>query len=183
MGDGAVLTVDVRPTPRDYEGFQAELMRDLDAMRFRGWAIWFLFITNTALVAAGVQFCVTGMRMPPWLAVLACLCLASFVTDAIRLALLPLLCRTMLDRKGLFLSGYEARIETDALLLRGSWGETRYRWPAILRSRETIDHILVYVDRTMAILIPKHSFASRRDAESFAGELRVRMRAAAALEK
>jgi hypothetical protein len=174
MSDELVMTVQVRPTGGDYDVLQSELMQDMKSNPWRRVLVWVMFVMHASLVAAGAQAVVALVHTPVWLAVLVCFYPVSLVYSAIERACAPLMHRAVLDPRGIFLLGFEARIESEALRLRGTWGEAQYRWPAILRIRETISHILVYVDRVSAVFIPKSGFSSREEAEAFADALRAK---------
>jgi hypothetical protein len=173
MNDDTTLAVQVRPTRDDYGDLQNALVRDWNATSPRRVLTWAFFALNACLVAAGTQIFVTLLHISAWLAVLLCFYPANLVYSAIKRACEPVTHRVTLDPKGIFLTGFEARIEHDALQLTGEWGHARYLWPHILRVQETFDHIFVYVDRASAVFIPKRGFSSRREAEKFADTLRA----------
>jgi hypothetical protein len=173
MNDVATLAVLVKPTHGDYGDLQKELVRDQDATSPRRVLTSLFFALNAGLVAAGTEIFVVLLHMPAWLATLLCFYPANLVYSAVRRACEPLTHRVTLDPKGIFLTGFEARIEPEALQLTGQWGDARYLWPSIMRVRETFDHIFVYVDRASAVFIPKRGFSSRNEAEKFADALRT----------
>jgi hypothetical protein len=172
MSDAVVNTVLVKPVWEDFSALQQEVVRGPRATFRYKFVTWLSIAVFAGVLAAAVEFFVVSRHMPAWLAVLLWYLPAALVFSAVGQALQPLLLPAYLDPKGTFLSGFEAHAERDGLRLKGDWGETYYRWKAVLGVKETQTHLFVYLDRLTAVLIPKRGFASRADAKGFADFIR-----------
>ena len=167
MGSVQTVTATIKPEVDDFDVLRSIVWDHIRA----GWGYralnWSLFALYGVIMAAALEFAVAVGHIAPWAAVLACVYPVALAHSAAVKACEPLFLKTLVDPNGMFLAGYVLEAGSEGFHMRGSWGEAFYRWTAVLRVRATPRHIILFVDRASAVLIPKRSFVTSDEANRF----------------
>lgn len=93
-----------------------------------------------------------------WISMLILGCLINFLLMAIR--------PNLSGMEGI-LCEHTVTIDQDGLTETTPVNESRHRWSGVYRVDSTPDHIFIYIQQNMAHVIPRRSFTSVEEADSF----------------
>ncbi|MGH1392815.1 MAG: YcxB family protein [Trichormus sp.] len=58
-------------------------------------------------------------------------------------------------------------VDQDSIIWRNAYGETRYPWEVLLKYREALDMILIYIAINQVLILPHNFFQSEEDWQQF----------------
>ncbi|MDB6123403.1 MAG: hypothetical protein JWQ71_2396 [Pedosphaera sp.] len=154
--------------------------KDVFAFNLRALVRNRIVLIMTVLMMAAVMF-TTFVSMPkeysPAVRMVIALVVGWAAVIAVSVVQLLTLVLTIWTKKFKGLLGeHELTLSDAGMLTRSADGETLRKWSGLMKVASTGNYLYLYVNETMAQIVPKRYFASPAEAQSFEQMIRERMK-------
>jgi hypothetical protein len=172
MDDKSEFSVHVETDAKDYMAAQKVLCRGQYA-RWRT-TLWLLpAIIVLLVIMFGLQFLFEEIfKLDSMIALLVAIPPAWFAYFQMWQLFNRFRVKTLLDRRGSFLSPVEISLADDGVHWSNHRGEGRTAWHAVPRVVETKAHVYIFIDKAAAHVIPKRCFTDEAAINSFVSTAR-----------
>jgi hypothetical protein len=165
----------VQMTPADHTVWSRFISRDSKRGLWRyGSAIVFI---ATVVCVVGLGYVLSLTSLPPAPALVISIGLSWLLVLKIWRKICTAFQPSLFDPDGAYLRPYEIKISEDELLVRDDLNESRYSWRSFRRVEETPEHIYLFIDKAMAVIVPERCFANAEERAQFKSIVRDKIAA------
>jgi hypothetical protein len=172
MTESDALVVHVQTTPADSFAYQRSARNSVGVGSYQSVGVLAWIVLLLAL-AFGPDLLITRVGMNRPVAVVLSLFMGTLPILFVQYFASHDIARRVHDPKGLFLRPHQISVSSKGVSFQSEVADLKYDWRAFRRLEETPAHFFLYVDGTIAYVVPKRDFASAEDAARFGATVRA----------